>query len=370
MFYRARFPSTVDLALAPLRVEADRGDGAGRNDRGIGTAGDGWTAPSDDALDACFEFAVANGFLGLLTAALKRSGAISRLPVTYQDRLEGTLARGRSLDAALLADTSDALRALRDRKIHCLVLKGGAWSRDLYELPGLRPRRDLDLLVRPADLERSRSTLEGVGFVSNSSGPVPRHHLPRLERRRTDGSLVAIDIHHRLVPARIYGVDIQPIEGLWERSVEVDVGDGQANRTLSHLDHAVHMHLHLFHHLFYNFRLMHLIDIALAARRWADLDWVRVHEALDACGLPRLALDVPNWIGATLGDAIATRVGPPSDSALRTWLFRHGSLPDLTGLRYASGARQRLRMLAHEARRAVFRLRGPEIRPPSEWSTP
>ncbi|MFM8322926.1 MAG: nucleotidyltransferase family protein [Chloroflexota bacterium] len=107
--------------------------------------------------------------------------------------------RGRAL--------AEILHALRREEIAPLVLKGAALAHLVYPEPGLRPMRDIDLLVARSDLARAAAVLQGLGYCVDAqlAGITPdnHHHLPGL-RRAIEGLSVSVELHHNLFPQTVY----------------------------------------------------------------------------------------------------------------------------------------------------------------------
>src|SRR5436305_178335 len=61
--------------------------------------------------------------------------------------------------------TAEVLRAFAADDVACLVLKGPAIARWLYDASEPRYYIDSDLLVRPADMQRAEQILEALGFA-------------------------------------------------------------------------------------------------------------------------------------------------------------------------------------------------------------
>lgn len=347
MFYSAKSQSAVDATVTPFHVRADP--------EAISTLLRGLTAAQRAT---CVEYALANGLLRLLAARLEEMGCLPDLPRDFAEPLAAALAEGERLGRAQRAEALEVTSALQSEGVTPLVLKGAALEQLLYARIGVRPMRDLDLLFEPSDCARASHLLERLGFSALPGAHEPDHHLPRMLRARADGTQFAIDLHHRLVPPSIYGIRVGELDGLWERSIWLDAESGVRLRTLSLEDHVLHLHLHLFHHLFYNFRLMHLVDIVLAARSWKEsVDWAGVAERLRQLGLSQFRRDLWSWIEKHFGDALSPDAAPsdPRTSELGGWLLRHGSLPAFAGLRYSKSAAESAAALASECRRYVYR---------------
>lgn len=107
---------------------------------------------------------------------------------------------------AALADLAAILNAAG---IPFVALKGARLAWRDYPAPGLRPLRDLDLLVAEADVERAFAALEAGGLVPADGEDADAHaealehdkHLPPLWHPKRE---VLVELHHRLTdpPAR------------------------------------------------------------------------------------------------------------------------------------------------------------------------
>jgi hypothetical protein len=147
---------------------------------------------------------------------------MARLPPSLRARVEqprvqrlGTLARNLSI----AEHTREILDAAGAAAVPMLPLKGALLAHTIYEDPGLRPMRDVDLLVRPRDLERAIALLARLGFsVASPPGArfSPRHaHAVALVDTRRE---LAIDLHHRLFHELDGDSDAEPF---FARAIEV-----------------------------------------------------------------------------------------------------------------------------------------------------
>lgn len=352
MFYSARHWSTVEAVLAPFRLQ---GGAAALANGLIGRA--------------CIDYARSNGVLALFADRVTALDMLDRLEAGQRGTLERFVAEADAGAPSTRAARLEVLETLDADGVPAVMLKGGALSETLYDRPGLRPTRDLDVLV-PVDLiDRARAALERIEFTALPGSEEPGHHLPRLVRPRCRaGGVTAVDLHYRLVPKSIYGFKLGELQGLWRRVVWLELAPGRAVRTLSRRDHVLHLHVHMFHHVFYNFRLIHLLDIVLAARRWTDLDWGEIARELDCVGLRPFRRELWSWIAAFLGDSLDGANPPAARSEARgAWLLQHGSLPMFSPLSYSRSAAEWGAAFPSECRRYFYRtFRAPGWRPFAE----
>jgi hypothetical protein len=172
---------------------------------------------------------------------------------------------------------------LGNRGIWVTPLKGVPLAREAYPRPGQRVFRDLDLLVRPADVEAVHEILIERGFVLfKPHGPLPRGKRLRgdpLEAAKAgidavsyEGEDLFLEIHTRILPPV---VGRYPLEGSWSPE-----------------DFLVHLLIHATrHHFLYGLR--QLVDVAVWSRAKKP-DWDLAREKLAATGLEHLAY--PTWV--------------------------------------------------------------------------
>lgn len=206
----------------------------------------------------------------------------------------------------------------RDR-IPVMLLKGAALQRTIYDHPALRPMADLDLLVRPPDVERTAAALSRLGARRGAAlirdDFFPRFHYETewlIEGPRP----VRIDLHARpFRPLRI--ARFMPDDAFWSDAAAIRVGGGTAflprpESMLIHLaSHAAYhgcprlLWLHDIHRYLRQFEPV--LDMELIARRCREwrLSFAvltalrRTEEVLGSCGagalMERLSGHPVNW---------------------------------------------------------------------------
>lgn len=167
-------------------------------------------------------------------------------------------ARAAGLELPPLADAvrgamSRHLRAMSDlRATHAslgaagvpyLVVKGPALVERLYAAPDLRSYVDLDLLVRPADLEAAVRALEGSGFrLLDANWPLLQQASVR-ELRLVSATGGAVDLHWSLAKGP-HATDTSPrVDSLLARA-EVWRSQQAEHRVLGWADTVVHLAVH------------------------------------------------------------------------------------------------------------------------------
>lgn len=85
-------------------------------------------------------------------------------PKTIIDRMRTIFHWSRIRCFHMERQLGEIVAAFNDEGVRVLVLKGPALGRRVYPDPALRPSRDLDLLVMPDDMVKSREILEDLGY--------------------------------------------------------------------------------------------------------------------------------------------------------------------------------------------------------------
>lgn len=139
-------------------------------------------------------------------------GVASLLWVLLKDRTFSQAIRARlwalyalnlSRNQALKAEQKELLAALAARQIPVWPLKGVHLSEMLYQDVGAREVADVDILIRPADLERVDQLLRELGYQRSVADGLTRLRDIQevLYQKKTAGGLaVALDLHQRLLP--------------------------------------------------------------------------------------------------------------------------------------------------------------------------
>jgi hypothetical protein len=208
-----------------------------------------------------------------------------RVPSDIMAHLQATYYTNLRRNLRLQADLAEAVTALQAAGLQPIVLKGGALAGTVYPDPGQRPMVDLDLLVRPGEMEPAGAVLASIGF--RLSGGLPTRMVAFQQRfgggleylRQGDFGLTRIDLQHDLI-----GVDLcrdafaaEP-EALWTAARPLPLDRGPDALQLSAVDTLIHLCLHpALHH-----------GYAVPLLGYVDIDWLVAAEA-SAEFWPRLA---------------------------------------------------------------------------------
>jgi len=252
------------------------------------------------------------------------------------------------------------LDAFSAHGVRALAYKGPTLAVLAYGDLGLRPFRDLDIVVDPTDVAAGRVLLERLGYHTGALDPPPEQRSgfvafnSEYSYFHANGDIV--ELHWRLLPC-YFGMQI-PFATLWERRAPVAVS-GRALPTLSPEDLVLALCAHGSHHGWT--RLEWIADVGRLARAEAGVDWHTVLVRARQLGGARM-VGVALHLGHELFDMeVPGPIAPLSNSLaagrLAAWvqasIFQHSPSPDmplrlrLFHLRAQEHWRDRARYLLH-----------------------
>lgn len=236
-------------------------------------------------------------------------GAGLTLPNTQTIQLRALTLRHRSAAATRAKALGEILGMFQQEHIRVLLLKGAALAHMVYPSPGLRPMRDVDLLVSPEHAVAAQQALRDLGFSAPEQHSVymhDHHHLPGASRHQ-DGMMVSVEVHHDALSGDV-PASIRP-DNLTEPAREFPLEEGSA-WALGHID----MLRHLCHHTFEpiaEIKLGSVADLLAYAERFLDeIDWNRVEREFP---FVINTLHCLHYI-SQLSDALAARIGRPASA--------------------------------------------------------
>jgi hypothetical protein len=255
--------------------------------------------------------------LAYLGHVLAQRGVFNQCPPWLQEQV---LNRQRFTAAQWLRwrlELRNIVQAFRRHGIDLILLKGAVLTSVAYPDPCLRSMSDLDLLVRPADVQRALRLIEAGGFgcpnyygsmhpelFSGRSAPATAEIAVPLQR---SGTRAFVELHTQLESAEpAYPV---PTAVLWDGAEDVDLC-GLTGRTLDKHEFLLHLIMHLSEHHLFEHGLRSLLDVHLwIERHHAQLNWRLIADQAARRGYAQ-------WVYLTLRmvrDALAT---PVPDAAL------------------------------------------------------
>ena len=122
-------------------------------------------------------------------------------------------------------ELKEILCMFKKRGLSCIVLKGHAFIETIYhENPGIRPLKDIDLLLKKDDVKEASTVLNENGYELYSEYRPEAYyweshfHLPF--EKKGKNTTFHVEIHWHLLPPYI-PVDLE-VENFWQRAVEID----------------------------------------------------------------------------------------------------------------------------------------------------
>jgi len=228
------------------------------------------TAPdwSDDEWTVARAVAAMHGISPLLSRSLLWQGQGGWKTFLDEQRTHTRTRHGRIQELLLSID-----RKARERGLAATALKGAALHQlGLYEA-GDRPMADVDLLVRPADVERTAALLATLGFRQSGQTWKERIFTPVDDSASADfgehaANGLKIELHERICEKLpLYLTDIS--ECIFPHRPTAGLNDYPSKAALMR-----HLLLHAAGAMaFQGLRILQLHDISLLAALMTDADW-------------------------------------------------------------------------------------------------
>lgn len=198
------------------------------------------------------------------------------LPDDLRLGLQALTLRHAAAAGARTSVLKELLDAARSAGIPLILLKGAATAHLAYSEPALRPMRDLDILVQPADLPALSAILDRMGFVtplSQSPLVISDKHLPHAELQR-DGLTVTLEVHTRLFDS-LWRPRQPSAAELFQRARSFEIED-QPALSLSLEDLLWHTWQHL---VIEDIRLVGIADLLSLSQRYvAEINWDWIYQ--------------------------------------------------------------------------------------------
>jgi hypothetical protein len=166
---------------------------------------------------------------------------------------------------AKLNQTSKVLQAFQKANILAIPLKGIALIESLYPNPAVRPMTDVDLLIKPEDLNRVKGILEGFGYqwVSSYRGS---HNFIDAEGQWS------FDLHTKFIRFEfLFHIDETEI---YDRLIQINFNHQVQVPIFCPEHQLIHLALHLAPGLYSQLNPTNLFDIYyLINRKESTLSW-------------------------------------------------------------------------------------------------
>lgn len=234
------------------------------------------------------------------------------VPEKVRSQLKASQRNNAMRNLKIYRELVNVTRILNDAGIESIALKGAYLAKLAYPDPGLRPMRDLDLLIKPEQVVMAFELLVANGFRNVYANTLAEthfihsEHLPPLVS--PDG--IAIELHHRLIANADSDFLSESDDALWSRSIMKDIGSVQV-RFLSPEDLLLHLCLHATQRHQFNLGPLALTDIVFLLEThkidWpvflnACCKWQRFALSLLHLSKLKVGADIPGEVIAALGN--------------------------------------------------------------------
>jgi hypothetical protein len=226
----------------------------------------------------------------MLAERLQRGDLAAHIPVAVLERLQTARRKHALRNLKIYRELVTVTGLLAAGQIPCIALKGAYLDRFAYPAAGLRPMRDLDLLLRPERAVEAFDLLRAHGYRSLFGGLpqayfADRIHLPPL----TGDAGISVELHHRLTAPDSQQAHPGGFEDkLWARSITKTLGGTEISFPCQE-DMLLHLCLHA--------TLDHRLDLGPLAL--ADVAWLVETQQINWPDFLEVALR-GNWRRATL----------------------------------------------------------------------
>lgn len=233
---------------------------------------------TDDFDWAHFLFLVRFHRVGELAYLTLKKNAPFGVKGEVENYLLAVVHRTTARNLALIGELRRVLNTFEQHDLPFIVFKGPVLGQDAYKNTSLRGSVDIDLLIRPEDLDRLSALLPDIGYQLAQRmvelTPAKRRAYIALSKQISfvnPERRAGLDVHTDVMPPG-YHFDT-PFEVLRERGRTVEVGGGHIP-TFSVEDTLI---LLCFHGVKNRWdQLKYVCDIAEHLRAHTDLDWDRV----------------------------------------------------------------------------------------------
>ncbi|AEG01976.1 hypothetical protein Metme_3615 [Methylomonas methanica MC09] len=243
----------------------------------------------------------------VLHDCILRKNLLPLTPPRVVKVLQKTTRKHSLRNLALYQELIAVTRLLAASKIPSLALKGAFLANFTYQAIGLRPMRDIDLLVPKTHVVKAFELLKENGYQTGYDGLPEAHlegkkiHLPPLARPNG----IPIELHHRLTFPHPNGVTDEYESAIWTRSISKRMGNTSIKFPCVE-DLLLHLCYHATEGHQFSIGPLALMDVALLIQD-NQIDWDEIvrmasngwrHYLLAPLYLAKLHIgaDIPEWV--------------------------------------------------------------------------
>jgi hypothetical protein len=239
-----------------------------------------WTSFVRKALD--------HGLAGLAGHTLARV-ARDMVPGEILDAFQVNIVRTRTRNHILFDELTVVMEMLANHGVASIPFKGPVLAIQAYGDLGLRVFRDLDFLVRDADIATAMTILRGLGYERRQAltdaqiGVIQR--LQGQDFAYKTAVAIGVEPHTRLTPIKM-ALDID-YAGIWHRAQKT-ILSGRTILMAAPEDHLLFLAIHGGKEMWW--RINWASDVAAFVGAHPRLDWVAILERARAQGCLRMVL--------------------------------------------------------------------------------
>jgi|GEM_PF-3319235 len=263
---------------------------------------------------------IQHAVLPLVYRRFRDEGLLRHVPNSIKQRMQKLYLANISGNMRKINDLQKFCREIRERGLSILLFKGPASSQLAYRDPALRTYTDIDVVIRPRELEPVLEVLEEKGF-SLSVDPTTRIrrylHQTGRDFSASRGTMY-LDFHQRITKGPAFFS--LPVE-VWQNTRILDI-QGYGFQTFSLEDTVVFLAIHCAKDGWNSFKTLH--DLARLIRI-SPLDWDRVFR-LAAVFKSRLILKIALYfttelLGESLPGEVRRRLEGCPRAQRKFWFF-------------------------------------------------
>lgn len=231
------------------------------------------TAVPPDQWLAVMTLAGQHGVMTLLYRQLKTLGLTDQVPLGILQTLRTDYLHEANRNSQIYRELSNILSVLYRENIPVIPLKGAYLAENIYGNIGVRPMRDVDLLVKQKDLWGVEKILTEMGYIRVHPGN-GEEGIRHVEYKDTQLGL-GVEIHWDFVPEG-FGLRVD-LQNLWNRTKPAMVA-GVGVAAMSPEDLLLHLCIHASDHVF-EMGLRLVCDITETLRHnQREIDWVCIQQ--------------------------------------------------------------------------------------------
>jgi hypothetical protein len=247
---------------------------------------------------AMTKLAEMNGVTPLLYHNLK---PLNIVPQDVMDRLKSASLRTVGENVRKAGEMIGIITRLREVGVEAIPLKGPVASDVIFGNPGLYPSSDLDILVRPSDLEGTKRALLEAGYREDR-GTDEEDMLRGTYHLTFQNDRYVVEVHWTLA-FRYFDIP----SGFWWEDTGVMEYEGTEMRTLSAERYMLYTVFRLYRHAFRPLRFFVLI--AEIIRKYRDeIVWEKLTSFAQTYRMERLLLFTLRLLKETLGAEVPEEI--------------------------------------------------------------